>query len=281
MDDPVLRVQFRLTDRDRTLLGWLYDHGVLTSFQISAALFPSLDFCQRRLRTLTGLRLIQRFRPHRPDGGSYPYHYVIAQLGAETIAAARGERPPRREHARTEHRRWTAGHLLAHRLGVNQFFTGLAAHARTHPRTELAAWWSESTCRRPGAFVRPGDPALLHAYQPRVRPDGYGEWREDNVTVPFFLEYDTGTEPLYTLVNKLDGYTDLARALGRVWPVLFWLHSPARERNLQHLLTDQPVAVPVATGHRAGTPLPAGEVWAVAHTGWYRHRLSALAQFTA
>ena len=45
MDDPVLRVQSQLTDRDRVLLGWLYDHGVLTSFQIAHALFPSLDFC--------------------------------------------------------------------------------------------------------------------------------------------------------------------------------------------------------------------------------------------
>ncbi|GGM40067.1 replication-relaxation family protein [Dactylosporangium sucinum] len=276
MDDPVLRVQVRLTERDRTLLGWLYDHGVLTSFQIANALFPSLDFCQRRLRTLTELRLITRFRPNRPDGGSYPYHYVIEQLGAETIAAARGERPPRREHARTERRRWTAGHLLAHRLGVNQFFTDLAGHARSHPGTSLDAWWSESACRRPGAFVRSDDPVVLRAYQPRVRPDGYGEWTEDGVTVPFFLEYDTGTEPLGTLVDKLDGYTALARHLGRVWPVLFWLHSPARERNLQRILTDQPPIVPVATGHRADSSSPAGEVWAIAQAGWYRYRLAEL-----
>jgi hypothetical protein len=246
MDDPVLRVQVRLTDRDRTLLGWPYDHGVLTSFQIANALFPSLDFCQRRLRTLTELRLVTRFRPHQPDGGSYPYHYVIDQLGAEPVAAARGERPPRRDHA------------------------------RTHPGTRLAAWWSESACQRSGAFVRPGDPIVLGAYQPRIRPDGYGEWVESGVTVPFFLEYDTGTEPLRTLVDKVDGYTDLARHLGRTWPVLFWLHSPARERNLQRILIDQPPIVPVATGHRAGSSSPAGELWALAQAGWYRFRLAEL-----
>ncbi|GGM90590.1 hypothetical protein GCM10007977_110750 [Dactylosporangium sucinum] len=61
MDDPVLRVQFRLTDRDRLLLGWLYDHGVFTSFQLANALFPSpLDFCQRRLTTLYKLKLVAR-----------------------------------------------------------------------------------------------------------------------------------------------------------------------------------------------------------------------------
>jgi hypothetical protein len=62
-----------LTARDRVLLGWLYDHGVLTSFQFAHALFLSLDFCQRRLRTLHRLKLVARFRPLRPGGGSYPH----------------------------------------------------------------------------------------------------------------------------------------------------------------------------------------------------------------
>ncbi|GAA0731472.1 hypothetical protein GCM10010199_47940 [Dactylosporangium roseum] len=64
---------------------------------------------------------------------------------------------------------------------------------------------------------------------PSVRPDGHGVWAAQARTVPFFLEYDTGTErPLSRLVDKLDGYTDLARVTGRVWPVLFWLHSAGR-----------------------------------------------------
>ncbi|MEV0134883.1 replication-relaxation family protein [Dactylosporangium sp. NPDC050688] len=109
MDDPVLSVQVRLTDRDRLLLGWLYDHGVFTTFQLANALFPSLDFCQRRLATLYKMKLVMRFHPHRPEGGSFPYHYVIAQLGAEVVAAFRGVPPPRRDRARAEARRRTAG----------------------------------------------------------------------------------------------------------------------------------------------------------------------------
>lgn len=143
MDDPVLRVQSQLTARDRVLLGWLYDHGVLTSFQIAHALFPSLDFCQRRLLTLYRLRLVGRFRPQRADGGSYPYHYVIDQLGVEVVAAGRDQRPPRRDHARVERRRWTSSRTLEHRLGVNGFFTDLAGYARTHPDARLG-----SGCRR-------------------------------------------------------------------------------------------------------------------------------------
>ena len=53
--------------------------------------------------------------------------------------------------------------------------------------------------------------------------------------VPFFLEYDTGTErPLTRLVDKLDGYRDLAQVTGRLQPVLFWLPTAARERLRAH-----------------------------------------------
>ncbi|RIV29784.1 replication-relaxation family protein [Micromonospora radicis] len=281
MDDPVLRVQSQLTGRDRVLLGWLYDHGVLTSFQIAHALFPSLDFCQRRLRTLYRLRLVGRFRPQRADGGSYPYHYVIDQLGAEVVAAGRDERPPRRDHARVERRRWTSSRTLEHRLGVNGFFTALAGYARTHPDARLGEWLSEAGCQRSGVFTSPGDPALVRAYQPRVRPDGYGLWASGSTVVPFFVEYDTGGEPLSVLVRKLVGYREWFAAMGRVWPVLFWLHSAARERNLRQMLAQTPPLVLVATGardHAATAGLcPAEAVWAMAGGDGQRSTLADLA----
>jgi hypothetical protein len=224
----------------------------------SAACAPSTN-CQ--------LRLIARFRPQRADGGSYPYHWLIDQLGAEVVAAARDERPPRRDHARLERRRWTSTRTLAHRLGVNQFFTDLAGHARAHPDTELQLWLPEAVCQRAGAFVTDDDPALLRAYEPSVRPDGYGLWAEDGHEVPFFLEYDTGTEQLNVLTGKLIGYARLFATLDRSWPVLFWLHSAARERNLRQRLADLPGLVPVATANRDDTASrrlsPAEEVWAV------------------
>ncbi len=277
MDDPVLRVQSQLTDRDRVLLGWLYDHGVLTTFQVANALFPSLDFCQRRLRTLYRLRLIARFRPQRADGGSYPYHWVIDQLGAEVVTAARDERPPRRDHARQERRRWTATRTLAHRLGVNQFSTDLTGYARTHPGAQLRQWPPEAACQRIDTFIRPDDPIVLRAYQPRVRPDGYGVWAEGDRAVPFFLEYDSGGEQLAVLTGKLTGYRDLFRTLGRAWPVLFWLHSTARERHLRRRLDELPTMALVATGARddasARRLCPAGPVWAIAGTVERRLRL--------
>jgi Replication-relaxation len=86
MSEPILRVQAALTGRDLVLLGWLADHGVLTTEQIAAALFPSVNFVQRRLRALLSMRVVDRFRPQRPDGGSYPYHWLLAQLGQRKAA---------------------------------------------------------------------------------------------------------------------------------------------------------------------------------------------------
>lgn len=265
MDEPFLRVQSRLTNRDHTLLGWLADHGVLTTFQIAHALYPSLDFAQRRLRKLCQVGLLGRFRPFRPEGGTYPYHYLLGQLGVEIVAAHRGDDLPRKDHARR--RRWhlTNRANLPHLLGVNGFFTDLAGHARAHPDASLDRWWSAAACARMGAFAQPGDDINAHVYTPRVRPDGHGIWTEHGVTTAFFIEYDTGTEQLGILTGKIAGYLDLALVTGQVWPVLFWLPGAARQRHLHTKLTDAGTRYPVATAARDSTAQaslsPADAVW--------------------
>jgi len=266
MIEPVLRVQSHLTHRDHVLLGWLHDHGVLTSFQIAHALFPSLDFAQDRLRKLTNLTVLARFRPQKPDGGTYPYHYVLDQLGTDVVAAQRGEPIPRRDQARL--RRWhlTNRANLPHLLGTNQFFTDLAGHARTHPDTRLERWWPAGRCQQPGAFAEPDDANLtLLAYHPKVRPDGHGIWTDHDATVPFFAEFDNNTMPLARLVDKIHGYTALAKIYNRVWPVLFSLHSATREHHLHQHLTHAGIRYPVATTARDNTThtnrSPADAVW--------------------
>ncbi|MCI4064471.1 replication-relaxation family protein [Micromonospora sp. R77] len=265
MSDQVLRAQSILTVRDHVLLGWLADHGVLTTPQIAHALFPSLDFAQRRLHRLRGVGAVDRFRPLKTDGGSYPYHYVLDQLGAEIIAAHRDQPPPRPSQTRARRRRWTVARVLAHRLGVNQFFIDLAGHARVHPDHELSRWWSESRCREPGAFAGPDAPVELHAYPAPIHPDGHGIWKAGDHQVPFFLEYDTGTEPLTELVRKVDAYHRMAGLGGPRWPVLFWLHSMARAHHLHQRLARETLRVPVATAgrdHAAQAAVgPAGPLW--------------------
>ncbi|BCB81228.1 hypothetical protein GCM10022251_62800 [Phytohabitans flavus] len=266
MPDHVLRAQSLLTARDHLLLEWLYDHGVLTTFQITHALFPSLDFAQRRLTRLTGLSVVDRFRPFKPDGGSFPYHYVIDQLGAEVVAAQRDEPPPRPGYGRARRRRWTSARTMAHRLGVNGFFTDLAGYARTHPGHALVRWWPESRCARPGAFTRRDDPTDLKARPTPVHPDGHGIWQIGDRQVPFFLEFDTGTEPITELGRKLVSYCTLMVRGGPAWPVLFWLHATDRALHLHQEIAELDLPdLPVATGtrdHATAAGLgPAGRVW--------------------
>ncbi|WP_317985750.1 replication-relaxation family protein [Streptomyces sp. 5-10] len=92
-------------------------------------------------------------------------------------------------------------------------------------------WWPEKRC--------------LRLWGDHARPDAYGRWREDGLEVDFFLEHDTGTEPLTKVAAKLAGYATLAEATGVSTPVLFWLPSTARETNLRAAIA--PPEVPVAT----------------------------------
>jgi Replication-relaxation len=81
----------------------------------------------------------------------------------------------------------------------------------------------------------------------------------------FFLEYDTGTEPLGRLVDKLDNYTSTPERPKPHLPVLFWLHSAAREHYLHRRLATMRFPMPIATAARdhAGqiAASPAGDIW--------------------
>jgi hypothetical protein len=271
VSEPLLRIQYRLTDRDLRLLGWLADHGVLTTPQIAHALYPSLDFAQRRLLKLVGAGLLDRFRPQRPDGGSHPYHYLLAQLGVEVVAAQRDEEDlPRRDRARKT-RWWLTNRAnLPHRLAVNGFFTDLAGHARTHPDTWLDRWWPSSKCQQPGAFAQLTDPPDVQIWGSTVAADGHGIWteyRDDDteMRVPFFAEIDLGTEDLGRVAAKVAAYQRFANTTGWVWPVLFWLPTAVRERHLHTRLTEHHGAVPVATAAADAAATcglsPADAVW--------------------
>jgi hypothetical protein len=235
-------MQARLTNRDKQLLDWLYDHQVLTTFQIAHALFGSLDFAQRRLLRLHEVGLLERFRPLRAGGGSYPWHYLLGQLGTEIVAASRDETPPRPTDTMARMRRIATSRTLDHRLGINQFFTDLAGYARTHPPAALLRWWSEQQCADPGVFGA----AILA----RVRPDGHGIFTDGQHTAGFFLEHDVGGERLAVLADKLARYAVHTAEGGARWPVLFWLPTTTRERHLHQILRDERLPMPVATAAR-------------------------------
>lgn len=249
-----------LTDRDQWILGMVHEHRVLTTGQITALAFSADRPARRRLAQLVNRhRVLDRFRPRR-NLGSAPEHYVLGPAGATWLAATFEMTPKEFGYHRSRAHSVAVSAHLAHAVGNNDVFAAIAAAGRRDPGSgRLVAWWSERRCAR--LFVDAG-----------ARPDGYGHFTlapagadpDSAPSVRFFLEYDTGTEPLGKLAAKMAGYAKLT-ATTAPQPVLFFLHSRAREVNLHRVLAEQNLTFPVATTSRetlTATGLgPTGAVW--------------------
>ena len=260
----LLQVSWRLLPRDYTLALLLDDHRVLTTGQITAALFGSARTCRNRLTVLRRIGFVERFTLPRRPGGQALECWLPGLLAARYAALARDQRPPSPATVRDRQDAVLASPQLTHLLGVNQFFVDLLAHTRAHPHTRLARWW-------------PAAQATAAAGR-RIRPDGHGVFVDHEQTVAFWLEHDTGTETIGRLAGKVEAYRRLRADGGPGYPVLFWLPNPTREANLHRRLTSTPPSgIPVATAvaDPAG-PGPAGPVWRLAGNGRRRLRLAEL-----
>ncbi|MFC7741060.1 replication-relaxation family protein [Nocardiopsis composta] len=133
---------------------------------------------------------------------------------------------------------------LTHTIGTNAFFVDLQSHSRARHDVRLI-WRTSAEC--------------MAQFDDVVRPDGAGQWEHRNEQVAFFLEYDTGTEPLRRLADKLDRYHELSRLTGHRGVVLFYLPSPTRQDNLHRYLGKHAPPVPAATAVHAAHP--AEQVW--------------------
>lgn len=252
-----------LTARDRWLARVVGEHRVFTTAQLTGLAFGSARTANQRLLQLYQWRVLDRFQPLLAVG-SAPMHYVLDLAGAAVLAAEDGLDPDQLGYRHD--RALGIGHSLrlAHTVGVNGLYAALVAIARHTSTTGAAArtgsgsravttWWPETRCAR--------------LWGDLARPDAYARWHENDATtdreVDFFLEYDTGTEPLTRVAGKLHDYHRLATATGIVTPVLFWFGTPARESAARAALAatlaalDRPTAVPVAT--TAADPTRAAE----------------------
>lgn len=233
-----------LTARDRWLARVLHEHRVFTTTQLTRLAFNSTRTANQRLLQLYQWRVIDRFQPFL-EVGAAPMHYVLDLAGAAVLAAEDGL-PPNAVGYRHD-RAVGIGHSLrlAHTVGVNDLYTALVAVARhtstgrTSGERAVTAWWPETRCAR--------------IWGDLARPDAYARWRENDAEIEFFLEYDTGTEPLTRVASKLHDYQRLAAATAITTPVLFWFPTPAREAAARHALAatltalGRPESVPVAT----------------------------------
>lgn len=238
-----------LTARDDYLIRLLAHHRVLSTEQITRALFPNLNVARKRLVVLARRGILARFRICvRP--GSQPWRYTLGPLGAMIHAAATGTALPAAAKTDDTILKLARNPRLDHLLGVNDFFIALLEYARHDADCALAEWWNERDTTEATARM--------------ARPDGYGLWRHGTHQVEFFLEYDTGTETLDRLTTKLDGYRDLA-AGGIARPVLFVFTSTTRLHHFHRTLTDTSArarltVASTATADYAHTS-PAAPIW--------------------
>ncbi|MBB6379687.1 hypothetical protein BKA01_006962 [Pseudonocardia eucalypti] len=266
-----------MTDRDRRVLALLIEHRVATADQIARVEFPCPNRARVRLEQLATRHFLARWRPYvRP--GSAPYHYTVGPVGAALDAAANERPAPKPSEVARDAWRLEHSPNLAHRLGVVEFFTRLHGHARTFPGAALVEWWSEETTA----------PECMGV----LRPDGYGRWteptRDGQCEVQFLYEHDRGTEPLDTLLAKLDKYRILAERHQVNLPVLIELPTHVREANLHRAIArrrpaDGPFVFVATTSTEylaAAGHNPAGPIWrpagASAATGSTRYRLATL-----
>ncbi|RJQ81760.1 hypothetical protein D5S17_04090 [Pseudonocardiaceae bacterium YIM PH 21723] len=222
--------QRMLTDRDRHIISLLADHQVLTTDQIARLAFTNVITAQHRLSLLTGRAILARFRRcQRP--GTQAWRYTLGINGALIHAASSGQPLPRPATVTEKVLSLAESPKLSHLLGTNEFFVRLH-QGLADTGWSLAEWWPEKRVS-----------STLNGV---ARPDAYGEVASDSGSVGFFLEYDNGTETIARVVEKLDGYADLAKA-DIVKPILFVVPGDVREHNLRDRLTRHTAGLPVAT----------------------------------
>ena len=104
------------------------------------------------------------------------------------------------------------------------------------------------------AAALPGDLGAV------VQPHGFGRWQERGAMLDFFVECDSGDEPISRITAALAGYDELARANLKLATVtLLWMTTPEREAEARRTL--HPSGCLVATATPAGGGNPAEAVW--------------------
>ncbi|WP_163506556.1 replication-relaxation family protein [Fodinicola acaciae] len=250
----------RLTPRDKWLLRMLREHQTLTTEHITELSYQSAHRARKRLFLLYKRDVLDRWRHHvRP--GSQSWRWTVGPIGAALLHAEAGKDIPRPATVRAATDRLAAS-TTEHLLGINTFFVRLFSFARTNPRYKLLSWLSERSA--------------TNAVQGIVRPDGYGIWRDHDARTPFWLEFDTGTERLRQLSEKLTGY---GRLVGTQlnFALLFWFTSDNRESNAHRQLTAHtPAGLTIATASGENDRHPATDCWRIVGESHRRVRLSEI-----
>ena len=125
----------------------LYEHKVLTTSQLADLHFDSPRVTERRLLKLYQHGVVQRFRP-ASEKGSYPFHFLLGDLGAQVVAAELAVELKDLKLAKDRLVRIAYSPRLGHLVALNTFFTRLIHRCRQLQDLRVTHWWSEDRVRR-------------------------------------------------------------------------------------------------------------------------------------
>ncbi|THF74364.1 replication-relaxation family protein [Cohnella fermenti] len=194
----------------KELLTVLYRYIMLTPEQVALILhyhIKTVYGAARHLKRegdLTSLPLPFRREHH--------VGYVLTAKGAKAAARICGEEDQYRVGE------WTADPVqLEHGFGINAFFTDLIRHSLAQPGEGLSEWLGTREATDRYVQVKPSG----RKARP-VKPDGFGSYVfPGRGRLVFHLEYDTGTENLWRLKEKMVHYAEL---LPQLWPQVEAVH---------------------------------------------------------
>ncbi|RRR98213.1 replication-relaxation family protein [Glycomyces terrestris] len=259
----------QLTERDRAIIAALAEFRLFTLEQLCRLFFTSMSAARDRLSTLFERGFLARSRPSTRAA----YRYYLGPLGLRLLHADRvaayeqssvddyGNRAvpnPGRAPTAAKAREYGEGVFLSsqrpHREGVSDFYSRLVASTRAHPETRLIQWEIETSQHRWWTALS-------------LRPDGIFDLDIAGLVRPFWFEFDTGTETIDRLVEKVRRWNSfIERHLKMSWTLplmLIELTKPGREDNLHAWLELLGTVQGVATTVTARSADPLGPVWRV------------------
>lgn len=249
----LLRLAPRITNRDRQILVALWEHRVLTTHHLQHLFFPEAGSRRARSRLLSLHRygVIDRFRRHAHDRNA-PDHWILTPTGAVMVALHQGKEPDALKFRSDRALAVAHSPKLNHILGLAQTRVDFLRGARASG-AELKEWLGERECEKRFGYD--------------VRPDARLLWCENGLNLRAFVEYDTGTESLTQLKNKMSGYKSRARFRDVVTLVLFIVHSAERGENAAQKLAEtcsDRLQVYLTTHHELEQPGAGAPIWRAA-----------------
>ncbi|WP_144938190.1 replication-relaxation family protein [Paenibacillus sp. 32O-W] len=188
----------------------LYRHTLLTAEQLAL----SLNYKPKTIYNIVcEMKETGVIRPIRlPFLKRNHVGYTLTAKGARGVAGLVGDETVYRAKA------WETGPVqIEHFYGTNAFFTDLIRHSLSRAEEGMIEWLDPRSAAERYVQTKPSGKAAAP-----VKPDGFGMYRfPDHGRLAFHLEYDTGTETLWRLKDKMVHYGTL---LPKIWPKVEAVH---------------------------------------------------------